>query len=120
MGELHGSLMTEFELAQPPQFRGVPCQNSFTPAGLAFPARYAALRYSLISPDDAPALDPGGDIDGVAGQPQRGFLLPALVRTVAVIVPRVLGEHLPQMLLAEDQHVVQALAAQCSHESLGE
>jgi len=39
---------------------------------------------------------------------------------VAVIVPRVLGEHLPQMLLAEDQHVVQALAAQCSHESLGE
>jgi hypothetical protein len=52
-------------------------------------------------------------IDGVAGLPQRGFLMPALVRTVAVIVPRVLSEHLRQMLLAEDQHVVQALAAQC-------
>jgi hypothetical protein len=68
----------------------------------------------------APALDPGRDIDGVAKLPQRGFLLPPLVRPVAVIVPRVLGQHLPQVLLAENQHVVQALAAQCSHESLGE
>jgi hypothetical protein len=47
-----------------------------------------------------------------------GLLLSALVRPVSVIVPRVLGERLPQMLLAEDQHVVQALAVQCSHESL--
>ena len=36
----------------------------------------------------------------------------ALVRTMVVVVPGVLGEHLPLMLLAEDQHVVLALAAQ--------
>ena len=68
--------------------------------------------------EDLPALDSGGDVDDVVGLPQRGFLLPALVRTVAVIVPRVLGEYLRQVLLAEDQHVVQALAAQRAHEPL--
>jgi hypothetical protein len=36
----------------------------------------------------------------------------SLVRPVAVIVPRVLGQPLPQVPLAEDQHVIQALAAQ--------
>jgi hypothetical protein len=56
----------------------------------------------------------------VAGLAQRGFLLQALVRTVAVIVPRVLGQDAPEMPLAEDQHVVQALAAQCSHEPFRE
>ena len=53
-------------------------------------------------------------------EPPREFLLPALVRTVAFIVPRVVCKHLPQMLLAKDQHVVQALATQCSREPLGE
>ena len=70
--------------------------------------------------EDLPALDPGGDIDGVAGLAQRGFLLQALVRTVAVIVPGVLGQDLAEVPLAEDQHVVQALAAQRAHEPLRE
>ena len=56
-------------------------------------------------------LDAGGDIDDAAGLVQRGLLLPPLVRPVAVIVPRVLGQHLPQVPPAEDQHVIQALAA---------
>ena len=56
----------------------------------------------------------------MAGLAQRGFLLSALVRTVAVIVLRLLGQHRPQMVLAEDQHVIQALAAKGAHEPLGE
>jgi hypothetical protein len=56
-------------------------------------------------------LDAGGDIDDAAGLVQRGLLLPTLVRTVAVIVLRVLGQDLAEMPFAEDQHVIQALAA---------
>jgi hypothetical protein len=52
------------------------------------------------------AVLPDSDIDNAAWLAQRGFLLQALVRTVAVIVPRVLGQHLPQVLLAEDQHMI--------------
>jgi hypothetical protein len=63
-----------------------------------------------------PALDPGSDIGGLAGLPLRGFLLQGLVRTMPVIVPGVLGQDLAEMPLTEDQHVVQALAAECSHE----
>ncbi|HEX5299373.1 MAG TPA: hypothetical protein VFW50_20500 [Streptosporangiaceae bacterium] len=66
--------------------------------------------------DDTPAFDPGGDIYGVAGLAQRVFLLQPLMRAVLVIVPRVLGQYLPQVLFAGDQQVVQALAAKCSHE----
>jgi len=58
-----------------------------------------------------PALDPGGDIDGLARLPLRGLLLKGLVRTVAVIVPGVLGQDLAEMPLTEDQHVIQALSA---------
>jgi hypothetical protein len=36
------------------------------------------------------------------------------VRTVAVVVPGVLGQDAAEVPLAEDQHVVQALAPQCS------
>ena len=43
---------------------------------------------------------------GVAWLAQRSFLLQPLVGPVAVIVPRVLGQHLPQVPLAEDQHVI--------------
>ena len=39
---------------------------------------------------------------------------------VTVVVPGVLGQHVAKMLLAEDQHVVQALAAKCSREPLRE
>lgn len=43
---------------------------------------------------------------------QRGFLFQALVRrTVLVVVPGILGQHLSQVLLAEDQHRIHALAA---------
>jgi acetyl esterase/lipase len=53
----------------------VPCQNSRMGADLAFSR---SLGHSLVLADDAedlPALDPGGDIDDVAGLAQRGFLL---------------------------------------------
>ncbi len=70
--------------------------------------------------EDLPALDPDGDVDDTAGLAQRGFLLQRLVRTMAVVVPRVLGQHLPQVPLAEDQHMVQALAAKRTHEPLRE
>jgi hypothetical protein len=65
-------------------------------------------------------LDPGGDIDCVAWLAQRRFLLQSLVWPVAVIVPRILGQHLPQVPLAQDQHVVQALAAKGAYEPLRE
>jgi len=45
-----------------------------------------------------PALDPDGDIDGVAGLAYRWLLLQSLVRTVAVLVPGVLGQRLAEML----------------------
>lgn len=49
-----------------------------------------------------------------------GLLLQTPVRTVTVKVPDVLGQDRAEMPLAEDQPVVQAPAAQCSHEPLGE
>jgi hypothetical protein len=60
--------------------------------------------------------DPGGDINDVAGLAQRRFLLQALVRTVAVVVPGVLSQDLAEMPLAEDQYVVQALTAERANE----
>ena len=41
-----------------------------------------------------------------------------LVRPVAVIVPCELGQHRLQMLLAKDQHVIEALPAERAHEPL--
>jgi hypothetical protein len=61
--------------------------------------------------DDAPALDPGGDIDNAARLALRGFLSQGLVRPMSVVVPGVFGHHFPQGPLAEDQHVVEALTA---------
>src|SRR5579864_9290406 len=49
-----------------------------------------------------------------------GLLLPGLVWTVAVIALGILGQDLAEVPLAEDQHVVQALAAHRSHEPLRE
>ena len=57
------------------------------------------------------ALNPGGHIDRLAGLVQRRSLFPRLVRPVFVIVPRVRGEDLPEVLFAVDQEVVEALAA---------
>jgi hypothetical protein len=39
---------------------------------------------------------------------------------VTVVVPGVLGQHVAKMLLAEDQHMVLALAAKRPHEPLRE
>ena len=63
---------------------------------------------------DLPTLDPGRDVDRVSGLPRR-FLLRALMRTVTVIVAGELGQHLAEMPLAEDQHMVQALTAKRAH-----
>jgi hypothetical protein len=45
----------------------------------------------------------------------RRFLLQALVRTVAVVMPGVLGQNTAEVPLAEDQHVVQALTPKRPH-----
>lgn len=68
--------------------------------------------------EDFGALDMGGDASGLAGLLLRGLLVQGLVRPVAVVVPGVVGQDLAEMPFAEDQHVVQALAAQCAHEPL--
>ncbi len=65
-------------------------------------------------------LDSGSDAENVAGLAKGRFLLQALVRPVAVIVLGVLGQDFTEIPLAEDQHVVQALAAKHAHEPLGE
>jgi len=53
----------------------------------------------------------------VAGRARR-FLLQALVQAVAVIVIGELGQHLAEMPLAEDQDVIEALAAKRADEPL--
>ena len=68
--------------------------------------------------EDLPALDPGRGIDGTTGRPRR-FLPQALMRPVLVVVASELGQDLAEMPLAEDQDVVQALAAERAHEPLG-
>jgi hypothetical protein len=55
-------------------------------------------------------LDPGGDIDRLAGLVQRRSLFPRLVRPVLVVMPRVHGQSPLEVSFAVDQHVVQALA----------
>jgi hypothetical protein len=61
--------------------------------------------------EDLSALDPGGDTGSAAELTLRRLLLQALVRPVAVRVPGELGYDFPEMLLAEDQDVIEALAA---------
>jgi len=62
--------------------------------------------------EDAPAVDPGSDVDSVAGLVKRRSLIQRLVRRVAVVMPRVLGHDLAQMLFAENQQLIETLAAQ--------
>ena len=71
-----------------------------------FVGYYAALRYSLIRPPRTCPRSIRALISTTRPGWQRGFLLQSLVRTVGVVVPGVLGEYLPQVLLAEDQQVV--------------
>jgi hypothetical protein len=61
--------------------------------------------------DDLPALGPDSNVDGVAGLVKRRSLVLPMVWPVAVVMPRVLGQDFPEMLLAENQHVIEALAA---------
>ncbi|HEV2370587.1 MAG TPA: hypothetical protein VGS19_00330 [Streptosporangiaceae bacterium] len=70
--------------------------------------------------ENLPALDRGGEIGGVAGLVQWRSLLQALMWPVAAIVPGVLGQNFLKMPLAEDLHVIKALAAECSHEPFRE
>jgi hypothetical protein len=72
--------------------RRVLCRNSFAGASHGVPRSLspsAVLVYQTAK--DLPALDPGGDIDGLAELPPRRFLLQSLVRPMAVIVPGVLS-----------------------------
>jgi hypothetical protein len=57
----------------------------------------------------AAALDPGSDVYSVAGLVKRRSLMQRLVRPVAVVMPRVLGHDLAQMLLAE-KHLIETLS----------
>jgi hypothetical protein len=47
-----------------------------------------------------------------------GPLVQRLMRPVTVVMPHILSQHLPEMLLTDDQHVIQALAAKRAHEPL--
>jgi hypothetical protein len=48
----------------------------------------------------------------------ESFLPQALMRTVAVVVAGILGQDLAKMPFTEEQHVIQALAAERAHEPL--
>jgi len=65
-------------------------------------------------------LDRGSGIGDAARLAERELLQQALVRPVAVIVRGLFGQYSAEMLSAEDQHVVQALAAKRSREPLRE
>jgi hypothetical protein len=56
----------------------LPCQNSFIGADLAFRALVCSAVFADQAAGDLSALDPGGDIDGVAGLALRSLLLRAL------------------------------------------
>jgi hypothetical protein len=75
--------------------RRVLCQHSFVGAshGVSRSLSRSAVLVNQTAAKDLPALDPGGDIDGLAELPLRKFLLQSLVRPMAVIVPRVLSQN---------------------------
>jgi hypothetical protein len=60
--------------------------------------------------EDLSALDPGGHVDRLVGLVQRGSLLPRLMGAMLVVMPRVLGQDLPEVSFTVDQQVVEALA----------
>jgi hypothetical protein len=70
------------------------CQNSFVGAshGVSRSLSRSAVLVNQTA-KDLPALDPGGDIDGLAELPLRRFLPQSLVRPMAVIVPGVLSQN---------------------------
>ena len=78
------------------------------------------MPYSLIRPAGTCLRSIGAAISPAGRPAQRRFLLPALVWPVVVVVLGVPGQDLAEVPLAEDQHVIQALAAKCSYEPPGE
>ena len=60
--------------------------------------------------EDLPALDPAGHVDRLIGFVQRRRLLPRLMGPMLVVMPRVLGQDLPEVSFTVDQQVVEALA----------
>jgi len=60
--------------------------------------------------DDLPTPDPAGDVDRLAGLMQRRSLFARLVRAMSVVMPCVLGQDPPEVPLAVDKQVVEALA----------
>jgi hypothetical protein len=84
--------------------------------------RFVILGCSAVFADQAAeelrALYPGTEIGGPAGRPRR-FFPQALMPPVLVVVAGEFAQDLAEMSLAEDQDVVQALAAERAHEPFG-
>jgi hypothetical protein len=57
---------------------------------------------------DLPALESGGDIDGLAGLPLPGVSTAGLVRTMPVTMLGILGQDHAEMRFAENQQMVHA------------
>jgi hypothetical protein len=57
------------------------------------------------------APDPGSHIDPLARLVQWRSLFPGLVGPMLVVMPRVLGQDLPEVSFAVDKQVVEALAS---------
>jgi hypothetical protein len=60
--------------------------------------------------DDLPARDLAGHVGRLAGFMERRSLFARLVRAMFVVMPRVLGQDPPEVPLAVDEQVVEALA----------
>src|SRR6266571_4856847 len=69
---------------------------------------------------DLGAPDGSADAGPLDGGVTHGWQLPQrAVRTVRVVVPVILGQHVTKLPLAEYQHPIQALAADRAHPPLG-
>jgi hypothetical protein len=64
--------------------------------------------------DGTAALDHSREIDRLAGIVQWRPFAAGLVSPMTVVVPLILGMHLPQVPFTVDQQVVKALAPQCA------
>ena len=93
----------------------MPCQNWLMAAELGFWLSGCSPVLADQASGGVPALDPGSDIDGLAGFVQWRSLLPRLMGPVGIVMSRVPGQDAPEMLLAVDQHVIETLAAQRAH-----
>jgi hypothetical protein len=62
--------------------------------------------------ENLPVLDPGGDVGGSGGRPVEVLAAGSDAVGGRKVVAGELAEHLAEVVLAEDQDVVQALAAE--------